>query len=251
MSFNLRFGLAEDGPNNWSSRQRIVPYILGKYPADFIGFQEVNDFQGDILRSVLPNHGCIGNRKNAPPFWQNNIIFYEKSWQCVYHEHFFLSPTPAIPSRFPESRWPRQCTLGVFEKRTEHVICVNTHFDFEESVQIESAKIIMGKIMERPMDFPAFIMGDFNANPSSACHRIFMGNDALIGENDPVYFRNAFGDLPEGTFHGFTGKADGKAIDWILYRYPARMIKRQVIRDNLNGYYPSDHFPILADFQLS
>lgn len=45
MSLNLRFGLAEDGPNHWRFRNRAYPALLNRYPCDFYLFQEANDFQ--------------------------------------------------------------------------------------------------------------------------------------------------------------------------------------------------------------
>ncbi len=76
-SLNLRFGLADDGPNRWHYRKQLIPRLLNRYPADFYSFQEVNDFQARDIQAVLTDYRFIGQRQSAPSYWQNNIIFYQ------------------------------------------------------------------------------------------------------------------------------------------------------------------------------
>ncbi len=249
LTFNLRFGLADDkGRNHWSCRKKVIPSLFEAYRPDFIGFQEVNDFQGDFLRSLLREYDVIGERKPVPRFWQNTPLFYKKEWKCLFHEHFFLSPTPLIPSRSRKSRWPRQCTMGRFEKGDRQVICANTHFDFDDDVQIESAKVIMERLSHLPHDLPAVLMGDFNATPSHPCHQVFTGEARTLGAPSP-YFRNAFETRLSGTYHGFTGNPTADPIDWILCRGGIVPEDSDVIRWVVDGVYPSDHFPLYMTFR--
>ncbi len=249
LSLNLRFGLADDGPNNWGHRQKIFPSFLEKHRADFMGFQESNDFQTDFLEDILREYRMIGKRSPAPRFWQNNIIFYKKEWECVHYEHLFLSPTPTIPSRFPKSKWPRQCTIGMFERDGTRVICVNSHFDFDAEVQTDSAVFIMERLSRLPSDLPALVMGDFNATPSRPCYQVFTGQHPAPDAKGP-YFRSVFSEPFPATFHGFTGNTDGKHIDWILWRGGLALEKSEVIHDAIDGMYPSDHFPVFATFRI-
>ncbi len=248
LTLNLRFGLADDGPNNWQHRKQYFPSLLKKYRTDFMGFQEANDFQVDFLKEILMEYGYIGQRSPAPLFWQNNIIFYKNTWSCMFQEHFFLSPTPTIPSRFRKSRWPRQCTVGMFKNETHQLICINTHFDFDESVQIESAKLIMERLARLPSHVPAILMGDFNSAPFTPCQYIFIGNNQTSNSKGG-FFKNTFNRPFPGTHHDFTGKDSGDHIDWILYRGNISQIEHKVIRDTFNGRYPSDHFPLVATFK--
>ncbi|MEJ2658898.1 MAG: hypothetical protein P8012_17210 [Desulfobacterales bacterium] len=86
MTLNLRFGLADDGPNNWQYRKKGFPVLFDAYPTDFFGFQEANDFQIDYLDNILKEYHYIGKRSPSPSFWQNNVIFHKKSWACIHHE---------------------------------------------------------------------------------------------------------------------------------------------------------------------
>ena len=247
LTLNLRFGLAADGHNNWIYRKKAYPLLFEIYQPDFIAFQEANDFQSDFLKEILPGYKMIGKRSPAPLFWQNNLIFYKSGWECTLSDHFFLSPTPSVPSRSRASVWPRQCTLGIFKNAGHQVICVSTHFDFDARVQTESAVIIMDRLSQLPSDIPALIAGDFNSTPYSPCHKVFTGENQVLPPRS-LYFKNAFKKPFPGTFHGFTGKA-GDPIDWILYRGGLIPEIAEVIQNMPDGIYPSDHFPVHAAFR--
>ena len=247
LTLNLRFGLADDGPNNWQHRKKSFPVLFDTYQTDFIGFQEANDFQIDFLDNILKDYHYIGKRSPSPSFWQNNIIFYRKNWTCVYHEHFFLSPTPSVPSRYLKSLWPRQCTMGMFKKDHRQVICINTHLDFDASVQVKSARLILARLSHLPEDIPAILMGDFNTVPFSACYNVFTDSDGQPAIQAPC-FKDAFSQPFAGTRHGFTGHTDGDHIDWVLFRGNITVKHSRVVQDTFDNIYISDHFPLFAEF---
>jgi endonuclease/exonuclease/phosphatase family metal-dependent hydrolase len=250
ITLNLRFGLAKDGINGWEYRKKGYAPFFKDYPADFYGFQEANDFQTCFIDEILSDYGYIGKRTPAPQFWQNNIIFFHSSWECIHQSHLFLSPTPTIPSRFADSQWPRQCTIGVFKKSGSTIACLNTHFDFLSSVQEKSARIILNAMPSLPANTPVILLGDFNAEPSSPCHQVFTNSD---GQADQPFaaFQNAFQAPFPGSFHDFTGEKDGRHIDWILYRGEMAPVESKVIRGKYTGQYLSDHFPLFAEFKFT
>jgi len=241
MTLNLRFGRADDGPNNWKFRKKCLSPLFSRFDPDFIGLQEVNDFQLRFLSRILPGYRFIGQRRPAPAFWQNNILFYRADWHCTFKKHFFLSPTPEVPSRFRNSRWPRQCTMGVFEGHGRQLAFVDTHLDFDTGVQLDSIRLILSRLSLVPPELPVILMGDFNASCSSPCYRLLTGSG-----DDEGHFEDVFGGTCSGTHHGFTGKGNGRAIDWILFRGNLALIKAQVVRERFEGRYPSDHFPLVA-----
>ena len=249
MTLNLRFGLADDGPNAWDYRKKALPTLFRTHPADIIAFQEVNDFQCDYLQKILVDYHYIGFRHPAPSFWQNNLIFFRHPWHCIADDHFYLSPTPDIPSRMPQSRWPRQGTIGVFKALEDDYIiaCANTHFDFDPEVQTTSAKIVLERLSAIAAGYPTVLMGDFNAHPDSPCHQVFTAATHQLGTAaDP--FRNVWEAPFPGTFHNFSGQSDQRHIDWILYRGPLHVKSRQVIQAAFENRFPSDHFPVHVAF---
>ncbi len=242
MNLNLRFGLADDGENGWQHRRHAFPHLLSSCPADFYCFQEANDFQVTFLNELLQGYGFIGMRHRAPDRWQHNVIFYRRHWRCVHNKHFYLSPTPDVPSKFDQSRWPRQCTMGTFRNGPATLTLVNTHFDFADEVQRRSAELIRGEIAKLPSQRPVVLAGDFNAAAGSECYRVLtMGPGALSNVFEPPY---------AGTFHGFSGHAVEDAIDWILFRGKIAVDSAWLVRERFARQYPSDHFPVMAKFRF-
>jgi endonuclease/exonuclease/phosphatase family metal-dependent hydrolase len=241
MSLNLRFGLADDGPNRWSLRSVAYPDLLERHPCDFYAFQEANDFQIAFLNDLLGHYQFIGQRRPAPDYWQNNVIFFHKQWRCLSHQHFFLSDTPDVVSQFSRSRWPRQCTVGTFIHGDRRLTVVNTHFDFDAEVQRRSAKLICRRLERLAPIGPVVLMGDLNAGASSSCMTVFAD---YKGDG----FRSALPSPDTGTHHGFNGCPRGEAIDWILYHGAILVRSAQVVTDKYCGYFPSDHFPLTAAF---
>ncbi len=139
--------------------------------------------------------------------------------------------------------------MGMFETDRRQVICINTHLDFDLSVQIKSAKLILDRLSHLPRDIPAILTGDFNAAPFSPCYNIFTGQENKTAPKES-YFKNAFKKPFTGTHHGFTGNTDGDAIDWILFRGKMTLINSKVIQDTFKNIYLSDHFPLCAQFTL-
>ena len=241
ITLNLRFGLADDGKNSWNNRKKIFPHFLNDYSTDFYSFQEANSFQIDFLQNNLPDYQFIGKKDNTPKFWQDNIIFYKKNWTCIKQDHFFLSHTPDIPSRLINSKWPRQCTMGLFEKKGVKLICLNTHFDFDENIQAQTAEFILKRMLGYPSSCPVILTGDFNATPMSKCYQIFTKN-----KNFP--FKNTFNAPFPNTHHGFTGKGARGHIDWILYRGNIILQNSMIIKKSFKDRYISDHFALLGNW---
>jgi endonuclease/exonuclease/phosphatase family metal-dependent hydrolase len=245
MNLNLRFGLAEDGPNNWPLRNRAYPALLKAHLCDFYVFQEANGFQIDFLAELLEGYAYIGRRSPAPDWWQNNVIFFHQRWQCTLDRHIFLSETPHVESKYADSRWPRQCTMGGFDCDGRRLICATTHFDFDDHVQRRSARLVQQQINQISDKDPVLLAGDFNCAPGSPCYKAFTDQNESHGPQ----FNNAFDPPPyAGTYHGFSGTSEAPPIDWILYRGEIRVRSAQVIEQSFEGFYPSDHFPLLAEF---
>ena len=240
MTLNLRFGLADDGPNNWNLRSAAYPELMREHPSDFYAFQEVNDFQISFLSNLLPDYEFIGRRCQSPDNWQNNILFFHKRWRCLKHQHFYLSDTPDAPSQFSRSRWPRQCTLGTFSHAGHKITVINTHFDFEAEVQRKSALLICKRLEALSLEWPVVVMGDLNAGPDSSCLSVFR---TCCGG-----FKSALAPPYEGTHHGFKGFPLGRAIDWILYQGGLDVRQAAMVTSRYCGYLPSDHFPLTAAF---
>lgn len=248
LSLNLRFGLADNGPNAWEYRKESVVKLFRRQDPDFIATQEANNFQIDYLAENLSEYNYIGRRHPAPVFWQDNILFYRKAIPCKADIHFFLSQTPYIPSRSFGSQFPRQATLGLFHFNSQSLICIDTHFDFATPAQMGAARVIKEILALYDDEISTILMGDFNCTPESFCYQWLMGKE-VNGESG-LAFNETFKTPYPSTLHGFTGEPTGGYIDWILFRGPLRLRACEVLQGPIDGICPSDHFPVTAIFDL-
>ena len=241
ITMNMRFGLARDGDHNgWLYRKEVVRQFLDRHRATFMGFQELNHFQMGFLQRQLTAHHFIGWYNPVVQWWQSNGIFYDTAWDCLKWKHHFLSHTPDVESKLPGSKWPRQCVMGLFQHQGGRVIMANTHFDFDEAVQEQSARLVVSFLEAFPAGIPVIITGDFNAAPGSAAYRYFKANG----------FSEVFENHYATTFHEFKGRQTRRHIDWILFRGPLEVTHREILTDSFGGRFPSDHYPVMARFQL-
>jgi len=98
------------------------------------------------------------------------------------------------------------------------------------------------------------VSGDFNAGESNPAVRYLKGDLDLDGKT-PIPFVDSFRLLhPEatevGTFHAFKGTRSGEKIDYIFVQPGAEVLETRILHDNVDGRYPSDHFPITARLVL-
>ena len=247
MSFNIRLGVAKDGPNHWDLRKELVFDILRDHQPDVVGLQEAWKFQIDALKIAFPEFGLIGRSRQAnPEEGEWCPIFYRKDkFEVVDEGTFWLSDAPDKEGTMSwGNRIPRICTWGRFKDKTTGgtFFLYNTHFDHQSQASREkSAVLCRDRIASRkPRDEAAILMGDLNA-----------------GENNPTNktlrksFRDTFGALhPDvklrGTFGGWNGKSDGNRIDYI-YVSPKgwRIVEASILRDHSSdNRYPSDHYPV-------
>ena len=245
MTFNIRFGLAHDTDNPWGKRKDFLLETIKSESPDFIGFQEANDFQRDFLKKNLKNYNCTGIYKTSEKRWQDIPIFFKKEWECVLSDHFFLSNSPLVKSKFKESEWPRQAVTSLFYKQGKFICITNTHFDFKDLVQQKSAKLIKSRLDSYNTRVPQIICGDFNADPTGVCYYEFTQSNNLESFKDP------FGNLHTPTFHGFTGVPKTGRIDWVLYKGDIKPIGKKILKNSKYGKYPSDHFPVSVKFQFN
>ena len=111
-----------------------------------------------------------------------------------------------------------------------------------------AARVIKKQLAAYGGEVRTILMGDFNATPESPCYRWLTGQevDGEVG----LSFHETFKAPYPGTLHRFTGKPTGHYIDWILFRGPLRLKRCLVLQEPVEGVHPSDHFPVLADFEL-
>jgi endonuclease/exonuclease/phosphatase family metal-dependent hydrolase len=235
-----------DGANNWDARRDLVVEMLRAEDPDVIGTQELFKRQGDEIVERLPQFVWFGEGRGGGDADEHMGVFYRKDRLRVRESgNFWLSDTPDVPgSRTWGNLYPRMVTWARFERLADGATFTlyNTHLpyrDIDEPARIRCAELIRDRLDKLPESERVILVGDFNTTPESRVHAI------LTGSLTDAWIAAAKRSGPAGTFHGFTGKQEGR-IDWILFRgLEANWVK--TITTQRGGRYPSDHFPLGAE----
>ena len=263
MSFNIRNGRAEDGENRWEKRRDILFDVFRNYSPDVVGLQEAVSFQIDEICKALPEYGVVKGSKEGKTNGQYvAILFRKESFDVEEYATFWFSRTPDLAgSKHPDNNWARTCTWAkLIDKKTGYGFFVyNLHLGglaLEENIQL-----LGRRLRDRKPSYPVIVLGDFNAEESSPAILYMKGNIPLkpedhdVADTNPVplidTFRALHPDVKAGTHNAaFEGMNDGKKIDYVFVLPDTEVIEAQILRDNRDGRYPSDHFPVTARIRL-
>jgi endonuclease/exonuclease/phosphatase family metal-dependent hydrolase len=128
---------------------------------------------------------------------------------------------------------------------------VNTHFDHQSQPSRErSAALLLERVADFDPDLPVIVTGDFNAEAvANPVHQTLTSPEAF----SDTWIETNEAEPEIGTFHNFLGpeQAAGRArIDWILTRGDIEAVDTEIRTNELNGQYPSDHFPVTATLRF-
>lgn len=249
-SFNIRYGTPGDGENKWKSRRDRVMTIFKKYKEGIIATQEALPLQIDqILDEVSQLDVVYRSRTLEEKKGESNAIFYnKKTWKVVEDETFWFSDTPNEPAT---KSWgntlPRIATIAVLEHKTsgKKLRLLNAHLDHRSDYSRErSVELILRKLMTEVEPMPTVLLGDFNETPEGE-------NITRIKQ----YFEDTYsGEELEGcTYHNWNGGSHCDRIDYIFYQKSEGLSLNSFEIDRWKNkyFYPSDHYPIVANFSFN
>ncbi|NLM55286.1 MAG: endonuclease/exonuclease/phosphatase family protein [Firmicutes bacterium] len=247
MSFNLRYWNQHDGENSWPQRRDSVAAIMRAQTPWVIGTQEGLLAMLTDLDERLPEYDWVGMPRCDGDEGEHCAVFFRKSiLELVSTRQIWLSETPSVPgSKSWDASLPRICTWAVLRHRDtgEEFAFFNTHLDHAGKVaRKEGAALILREMQPYlESDMPCLLTGDFNCLPHHEPIKIFQGR--LVNALEHV------GKGMMGTFHGFTGKPGAGPIDDIFCSPNVKVIAGHVLDYQVDGRYPSDHFPITAEIE--
>ena len=248
LSFNIRYGTAEDGADAWPFRSAAVLGYLQETSPHLIGLQEALAFQLAEIEAALPHHRRLGvGRDDGEEAGEHAAVAYDARRLAVLEsETFWLSPTPSVPGSLGwGATLPRVCTWATFEDLAtgERFAHLNTHLD-HLSARAREAGIALA--LERLGEGPAILTGDLNVGEGSAV----AAEIRAAGLRDT--FRTAHPEGAEtGTFHGFGREVGAEKIDGIFASAGVRVLAAAVGPRTWAGRDLSDHLPVTARVELS
>ena len=249
MSFNIRYGTANDGADAWPRRRQLVVQTIRQFDPDLLGTQETLPFQATYLTQELSGYQYLGwSRDESAQGEQCGLLVRSARFEVLESGQFWLSERPDEKfSRSWDAALPRVATWARLRERSDQAkpfVFINTHFDHRgEEARRQSALVLRERLLKIAGEQPVILTGDFNCGETSAPYTTLLEGGGLRDTwLQPATNRTA----ESGTFHGFSGKAGAERIDWILVS-PAWGVRSATIdRTNADGRYPSDHFPVTA-----
>lgn len=258
LTFNIRYGSADDGENSWDYRKELVFDVLASHAADVIGLQEAEGSQIEQIGDVLPQYGIVAaGRDDGERAGEACPILYRLDRFTLDDSGTFWFSNS--PWKAGTMHWgndlPRICTwvrlTEIASGRTFYVY--NLHLDHKSQIsRVKSTELLAKTIAKRQPAGPFVVTGDFNMginNPAmlylqeigdeTPCPRLVDSWQMLNRKREPV-----------GTYHRFKGDAGGDKVDHILITDDTEIIEVGIDKRAFGGQYPSDHFPVYAKIIL-
>lgn len=258
MSFNIRYGTANDGPDAWPERRELVFDVVRGFDPDVVGVQEALRFQLDELGAALPAYAQVGvGRDDGKAAGEYSAILYRRGrFDVLDQGTFWFSDSPATPGSMSwGNRITRICTWARLRDRSGGgtFYVYNLHLDHESQPSRErSALLLAERIRTRATPDPVLVLGDFNSGESNPAYRHLTGAQTLPAATSPAppladtYRIRHPEDTLVGTFNGFRGTETGDKIDHILASPEWQTLDASIVRTSRDGRFPSDHFPVVA-----
>jgi endonuclease/exonuclease/phosphatase family metal-dependent hydrolase len=250
MSFNIRYGTANDGPDRWELRRDQLFALLKEQSPDVIGLQEALHFQIDEILAALPDYRMVGvGRSDGGQGGEYAAILYRATRLSVRQTStFWFSDTPEIvKSNTWGAALERICTWALFDdKQGTPFYVFNLHLDhISQPARERSGALLLDRIAARSPKLPVVVTGDFNTGESNPVTR-----DVAKVLRDT--FRVVHPDAMQvGTANQFKlGTTMGEKIDYIFVEPDTEVISAAIVRTSAGGRYPSDHFPVVARIRL-
>ena len=245
MSFNLLCGGA--GIKSWPSRTPLVIRTIYNADPDTLGVQEAHIGWMNALKACLPDYDYVGvGRNDGKEDGEFSAVFYKKEkFELLDSGSFWLSETPEKPGKGWDAACIRICSWAKLrEKATgKTFVHLNTHLDHRGRVAMQKgAQLVAERGKAISGDAPAFFTGDFNVTPESEPYKA-----VLAGGFKDCRFAAANTDTGN-TFHAYGNPEDpASVIDYVFFKGNVDVKTFAVIRKEIDGMLPSDHYPVFAD----
>ena len=249
MTFNIRYGSANDGENAWPLRKQMVLDRIRSFQPDVLGLQESLRTQLDFVRDNLPGYSAVGTGRDADGGGEYSPLLYKHDrFDVIASGTFWLSATPEVPG---SASWgnhhPRICTWAkLLDRQTGNRIGVlNTHWDHQSQPAREKGSELIVTHVKELAAMPVMVMGDFNSGADNPAIQLL--NSAGLRDS----YRDVYPKATDvGTYSGFGKRLGKRKIDSVFVSQHWLTQQAEIDRTQPEGRYPSDHFPVTATLEL-
>ena len=257
-TYNVHYIILQEptGPwsvGDWDRRKGPLDLAFKAVDADVIAFQEMESFAGgndggtnltlDWLLAQNPGYraAAVGDWREFPS--TQPILYRADKLEAVDQGWFFFSDTPdVIYSRTFNGSYPAFASWAEFQRPDgARFKVVNVHFEYSSrSNRLLSAALVRDRISPWiAAGETVFLVGDKNARLGARTLQIL----AEAGLQ--------FAPVDGATYHFDRGINLFGAIDHVAYPDGVTLAGGPVVlRRRFAGEWPTDHYPVLADFRL-
>ncbi|MDF1800889.1 MAG: endonuclease/exonuclease/phosphatase family protein [Planctomycetota bacterium] len=256
MSFNVRYGTANDGDDRWEEREQHVLDVIAAEAPTLLAVQEALDFQADAIAARMPHFAKVGQHREGGTKNEFSGMFVDTRRLAVEASgDVWLSETPDVVGSVG---WDAALTRNATWARLRDLetdrrfVAVSTHFDHRGQVaRLESARLLGEVLAEQcrigagdALPLPGLLLGDLNAAEDSRP----LDHLRSTGLADTFRLLNPDATEPDevGTFTGFRAAPDGRKIDYVLATPEWTVRSARILRPRRDGRAASDHDPVVA-----
>ncbi len=238
---------------DWERRKGPLDLAFKALEADVVAFQEMESFAWgsdgsvnltlDWLLAQNPDYAAaaVGDWQVFPS--TQPILYRRDRLRAIDQGWFFFSDTPdVIYSRTFNGSFPAFASWVEFERANGvRFRVVNVHFEYSSrSNRLMSAELVVARISPWiAAGEDVFLVGDINARLGARTHRILEGAGL------------SFAPVAGATYHLNRGLNLFGAIDHIATTDGITLVGEPVVlRQKFDGEWPTDHYPVIADFEL-
>ena len=245
-TFNIR-GPANPPPNDQKSREPRIRKTIEDNRFDLFGVQEAFRKEQTAHIEAMPGYARIdGGNKTFKGWSRRDSIFYRTDrLELLDQGIFMLSEKPDSPG---SKGWDcAEARLAVWAKFKDKIngkifFHYNTHLDHVGKLaKRNGVELIVSHAEKNAAGCPVILTGDFNSTPRS---KVYAHVSSKLKDAAKISEAPAVG--PDFTFHAF-GRGRSWYVDYIFVSSGIRVISHRIIDTLIDGKYPSDHYPVIAE----
>lgn len=242
VSFNIR--CCDDPDENTIELRapRLKKVINDAYP-DVIGLQEYRPEWEKYISDAFPEYEIFNKYRSKTEPESAPILYRKDKFEVQKTGYFWLSDTPDTQSRgYDTLNYERICEYAILKRKDsgEEFVFASTHFGFGDDGQVKSARLLKERLLS--FGLPVAVVGDFNMQVQSPAY------SEMTKNFDDVNMKTTK-DMG-ATYHGYhPGNDDNMHIDYCFANGFA-VLEHRVLRDDVDGKYPSDHFGLFSLLEI-
>ncbi|EEF32977.1 hypothetical protein RCOM_0623210 [Ricinus communis] len=235
MTFNLYDDQPQDSPNSWETRRDLCISVITSYSPMILCTQQGVKSQLDYLQQGLPGYDQFGiSRKGSQDTSDEHCtIFYEKEKvELLEGGTFWLSDAPSVPGSMS---WGAA------------VPCIATWAISFFLVPVDEVLYSLGNTLHPYLQACQLCTVEDLTHRRNQLQDVFFSGDRGDKQGALEFLKLILRAL----CLCWDRQTQDLHVDWILFRGRSLIPSLcEVVNDNIDGYYPSSHYPIFAEFVL-